>query len=374
LVEALDTLQELILSSTQKGTQGEEIKSITPFKLDQKSREAATEFEVIFIEDEIKFQYGVALTRGKVLDEYLYAYPEGRPQLWFDRSFDSEIAEVTWQFGSKLKGSKKTIQKATRDNALFLSTAVMLNHEQLETPFKWFKDRLCVLASNNVSPTFTTDQCRDERSLRRITHFMNQVDLSISSIAIDEFNPETLNFPPEFPDEFTEHARAKAEEGKLDQPLFIHGSKEAGNEAALSLQEVSLGTGKLFSLAGPIMDVLDNGYVLIIDELHNNFHPFITNFIIQQFRTANNPKHAQLIFTTHDTFMLSPDHLRRDQVWLTERDNASLEGKLYPLTNFHPRKGENVAKNYLSGAYGAVPFIAKNLESYATTKTFNQTF
>jgi hypothetical protein len=74
----------------------------------------------------------------------------------------------------------------------------------------------------------------------------------------------------------------------------------------------------------------------------------------------SNPNNAQLLFATHDTNLLGTTvgepALRRDQVWLTEKDDTGAT-VLYPLTDFQPRKAENLERGYLQGRYGAIPFL-----------------
>jgi len=131
------------------------------------------------------------------------------------------------------------------------------------------------------------------------------------------------------------------------------------NEAVFfDFEDESDGTKKLFAFAGPWMDVLKNGYVLFIDELHDNLHPKLVQFLVKLFHNKEtNPKNAQLIFTTHETSILSQDVFRRDQIWFCER-NKMQSTSLYPLSDFSPKKGkENLERSYLSGRYGALPFI-----------------
>ena len=85
-------------------------------------------------------------------------------------------------------------------------------------------------------------------------------------------------------------------------------------------------------------------------------HPLITKLIIKEFNSIRNTK-GQLIFTTHDTNLLSSKIFRRDQIWFTEKDNENGVSDLYPLSDFSVRKQENVEKGYMLGRYGAVPFI-----------------
>lgn len=106
--------------------------------------------------------------------------------------------------------------------------------------------------------------------------------------------------------------------------------------------------------------MLENGYVLFIDELHDNLHPRLVRFLVELFHNPEtNPKNAQLVFTTHETSILSQDVFRRDQIWFCEKDKTQAT-EIYPLTDFSPRKGrENLELAYLSGRYGALPFMNK---------------
>ena len=132
-------------------------------------------------------------------------------------------------------------------------------------------------------------------------------------------------------------------------------------EAWLPLDEESAGTKTLFRIAMPILQALDVGSVLIVDKLESSLHPCLAQQIVRLFNDPkSNPRNAQLIFTTHDTNLLGTTVgeavLRRDQVWLTEKD-AEGATVLYPLTDYKPRKSENLERGYLQGRYGAIPFL-----------------
>src|SRR5690606_15284717 len=97
---------------------------------------------------------------------------------------------------------------------------------------------------------------------------------------------------------------------------------------------------------------------LLIDELHDNFHPKLMQFLVGIFNNSEtNPNNAQLVFSTHETSILSQDVFRRDQIWFCEK-SKSKGTHLYPLTDFSPRKNrENLELAYLSGRYGGLPYI-----------------
>lgn len=110
-------------------------------------------------------------------------------------------------------------------------------------------------------------------------------------------------------------------------------------------------------MAYPIIDALDNGKRLVIDEIDSKMHPKLTSKIIELFNSkATNPNRAQLIFTIHDTNILSAKILRRDQVWFTQKD-AYGATKLYSLADYKVRNNASFEKEYLEGKYGGTPII-----------------
>jgi AAA15 family ATPase/GTPase len=135
------------------------------------------------------------------------------------------------------------------------------------------------------------------------------------------------------------------------------------DDAWLPLDEESRGTKTLFRLALPILRSIRTGATLLVDELESSMHPMLADLIVRQFNDPGiNRRNAQLIFSTHDTNLLGTligePALRRDQVWLTEKDPLGAT-VLYPLTDFKPRKDENIERGYIQGRYGAIPFLGE---------------
>ena len=133
-------------------------------------------------------------------------------------------------------------------------------------------------------------------------------------------------------------------------------------------EKESDGTKKLFNMAGPIVDAIKKGKSIFIDELDSQLHPLLTRKIVDLFNCPEtNPNGAQLIFTTHDTNMLSKKILRRDQVVFVEKDNKSMT-RITPMMSIKmengskPRTDSNYEKNYLEGRYGAIPYFKKDFE------------
>ena len=156
---------------------------------------------------------------------------------------------------------------------------------------------------------------------------------------------------------------------KVVNALFsIHNKYNSKGEICGSIERYfedmeSEGSKNLFNLTGPIFSTLHSGSVLVVDELDAKMHPLISQYIIRLFNNSeSNPHNAQLIFSTHDTHLLSSKLLRRDQIWFTEKDNKE-QTDLYCLTDIVlsdgsvPRNDTNYEKNYIAGRYGAIPYI-----------------
>ncbi len=361
-IKALKTMQEIVINSMSTYQRGH-LLPVKPFLFDVETKNEPTEFEVSFITDGVRYQYGFSATSKRVVEEWLIAYPKGRPQNWFARSLNTDTNEPSyeWQFGEKFTGQKQLWQESTRDNALFLSTAVHLNSEQLNPVYDWFDKTLRITGVGGWNPETTINMCQDDTNKKDILQFLQTADMDIEDIKIDE-NVKTT----------TDNKRlgrglaallSEIDEAYNDSETSIvtmmH-KDNFGNKVALNLKEESDGTQKLFAFIGPWLDSLEKGHVLLIDELHDNFHPLMVKFLVDLFHSKlTNKSNAQLIFTTHETSILSQDVFRRDQIWFCEKKNKATE--LYSLVEFKVRKGvTDLEKAYLSGRYGALPYF-KNI-------------
>lgn len=357
LFRALHLMQKFVLKSHSQ-QEGQVINAV-PFELDKLSKEQPGEFEIFFVQDNIRYQYGFAANRMRVTKEWLLAFPEGKAQRWYEREYDANSDNEKWYFGSKFTGRRQLWQEATRKNALFLSTAIQLNNEQLKPVFNWFQNNLTtVLPSDQINLNLSLNQCESEEGCRRIMEFLNSADIGIAGIEIKKipFKPEMLS--PDIPQKIRDTFLLEMKGKDLPDIHFVH-KTNTGESVPFRFSDESDGTQRLFAFAGPWLDVLAKGRVIFVDELSSSLHPLIVRFLIGLIQNPEINKHnAQLIFTTHDTSVLDSDILRRDQVWFVEKDGEQAS-KLYPLSDFTPRKGEALEKGYLKGRYGALPFIGE---------------
>ncbi|MCF8153388.1 MAG: ATP-binding protein [Rhodoferax sp.] len=363
LIQALRFVEDKVLNSQKESQAGDAI-DVVPFRLTAASRAADSEFGVTFVEQGVRYEYGFCCNRERFTEEWLIAYPLGRAQKWFHRVFDAKVEKDVYKFSTSFLGGKTRHglwKEQTRSNALFFSTAIQLNNEQLKPAFEWFKLRLRVVDSvRGFSPSYTVQRCGKDDDRQRVIALMNSADLSIADIQLKEtvFSAESLpkDMPAAIRDEFLKDMAGR----KFLEPRFFHKDVDTTEVVEFDESEESDGTRALFALAGPWLDVIENERVLVVDELDNSLHPLLVHQLVK--RLHHEGTKAQLIFTTHDTTLLSQKLLRRDQIWFMEKDDKSAT-RLYPLSDFSPRENEAIERGYLNGRYGGIPFL-KDLDFY----------
>ena len=350
LIRALGAMRQSVVDLSR--TDGE--LPVTPFLLNAERNGQPTRFEVACVVDGVRYQYGFSATRDVVVDEWLHAWPRGRPQLWFKRH-RAEDGAPAFAFGGKLQGDREVWRRATRNNALFLSTAASLNSTQLRPLYDWFKTRLHVAGIGGWNPAYSA-QCTLGERKAAVVKFLQTADLAVSDLRVVERDITDGRIPHNWPPEVRDKMKKTIAKEIVRSVHLVH-QDPAGQPVELDLNEESDGTKKMFALAGPWIDVLEKGDVVVIDELHDHLHPMLVRHLVERFHDAALESDAQLVFSTHDTSILSQDVFRRDQIWFCER-NARHETQLVPLSDFSPRKGmENLERGYLAGRYGAVPYL-----------------
>lgn len=331
---------------------------VSPFLLVAEPNPAPSEFEITFIDEKKgRYQYGFHVTTKHVVREWLVAYPKGLPQTWFEREH-GDGGEPNWFFGRNLKGKNSQVAELTRSDVLFLSNAAKLNHRQLGRVLEWFQRSLRVIGADELSPYLSTYSAarakQDEQAQERIRRLLAVADFGISDFEVRE---ETYA-EKDLPEDMSANLRNQlVNKKRLD--VYMRHPVGSGREVAFPLEEESNGTQRLFALSGPLADVLENGWTLFVDELDASLHSLLVRYLVELFHNPQvNPKGAQLIFNTHDTTSMDCCLFRRDQIWFVEKDCQGCS-HLYPLLDYSPRKDEALAKGYLSGRYGAIPFLSE---------------
>ncbi len=363
LIKAVDFMRETVLKSAN--TKPDESLNVTPFLLDDKSKRKASFFEITFYEKHVRYQYGFTAKSKYIQDEWLFAYPKGRARLWYERSFNHKTNKPIFKFGGSLGGDKTKLAKMTRLNSLFLSVGAQWNNKQLATIYKWFNNNLRIVPPKEYFKPITAKMLLELESKPEakkaiydfITSALKDADLGICGLDVKKIDVDEIRFLESIPEEDKRKLIERLKKEPLIQVEVHHRNKKANKIVSLILEDESDGTQRFFQLLGPWLETLSYGYTVFIDELETSLHPLLVRELIKVVQDPKSNKYgAQLIFATHDTTLLDHKIFRRDQIWFTEKDEDG-GTKLYPLSDYKPRKGEAMQKGYLSGRYGAIPII-----------------
>ncbi len=366
-LHALRFLAHFVENSATELDEGDPT-GVEPFGLDPEVRKAPSEFVLRFVVEGVRYHFVLVLNRERVLHEALSAFPKGREQTWYERSWDDEQGGYAWEPARPTDYRRDAnLVKYTRPNALFLSTAVKWGDEQLKPVYLWFKDRVRFLRLSAdfppLSPRFTARRIMEDPNDRAaITRLLQHADFGVLSAKATERSIQKDELPNDLPEEMI----AQIVKEKHMEITLGHRGRH-GREFPLEWNDESSGTQKFFALAGPWLDILKNGYFAGLDEIESSMHPTMVAELLKLFFSRKaNTGNAQLLFTTHNPLLLDTRIIRRDQVWFADKDDEGAT-HLYPLTDYKPRRDESLVRGYMSGRYGAVPFVPEGLLGQAET-------
>jgi AAA15 family ATPase/GTPase len=327
-----------------------------PFLANEESKTKPSFFEVVFSavgDNAGMYKYSFSLVRDHIVTENLAAISSGGAE----ESYISRT-EQNIKLG-KVFGDVKILIEKTRKETLFLSAAAQFNHT-LALAFVEALGNVNVLSgiSYNHYQQFTIKKFKEDTLYKeKILSYLKSADFCLSSGRTEEIDVPTLDIKDEPEKFFATKKMVRKSALFFEHPVYGENQKNIG-AFELPLKMESVGTQKFLSFLGPVIDTLENGKVLFVDEFDNSIHPTLTKFIVDLFESEEvNKKNAQLIVTTHDTSLLSyREDFVKDQFWFTEKDEFG-SAKLFSLSEFDIRNDTEFGKKYLEGRFGALPFV-----------------
>lgn len=348
-IEAFNYMRFYILESFKYGgiienqeNHNRKIRQI-PFAFDNKSKEEGSLFEVYFVDEQDNgkfYNYGFIVNVDGVVEEWLNCKAKTAREykrLFYRNQEDLDLSGLP-------KECHNNIEIALEKETLVVSLGSKLKIEKLKKIYAWFYN--CQRVDfGNPQENLLLAKCiprgfvNDKEVQAKVVKYLSTFDDSIIGFNIDTFEEE-------------EKHRIKIR--------TIHRTTD-GKTASIPLRHESSGTLKMFALYPVLQEIFEQGGALFVDELNGRLHPLLARNVILTFLNPElNTNHAQLVFSTHDSWQLSNNLLRRDEIWFTEKDNNGAS-TLYSLADFVDedgskiRKDECYEKNYLIGKYGAIP-------------------
>lgn len=356
-----------------------------PFRLDVGMLAEPSTFAVNLRLADGEYMYGFGADDTKIVEEWLYAYRQtNRKTVIFERA-GLEVA-----LGDSLperSSRRRLFASALRDNALLLGTAMQVGEQPEFAPvYRWFARQLRFPTSVRLPGDLLAARVEDAlRAHPGYVELVKAADMEVTDVRVDVFEePSPIEVDAAI-DQIDDEIRrleeaADAADGEVAtalqkranrllrqrqamqgprrqrQLIFVQGP----DGTVMTPDEQSAGTLAYVNLLSYVLDTLADGSTLVVDEIDTSLHPRLAARLIELFRDpATNPRTAQLVFTTHDATLLGTSFgreiLQRDEIWFTEKQDGAT--RLYPLTDFHPRKEDNRERRYLGGSYGGVPAV-----------------
>lgn len=311
-----------------------------PFAFDPETKDKDIEFEVWFTskydKEEITFNYGFSWDKNRIHEEWLNKKNKQAEE--YSPVYLRKEKELTIYSEDIPESGNEIIRDALSPQMLVVSLGARLNFKILQSVYRFFQPTQVLYPKSGVDIRVPYMFKTDKKVQQQVLRYLQAFDDSIVGFEIDE----SIHSANEFKNIFTLH-------------------KSVGNKtpSRIPLEEESTGTLRMFSLYRNLFAAINNGSVLWMDEINSHLHPLLVRNLILNFIDPRlNPLHAQLIFTTHDPWMLENSLLRKDEIWFVEKNTEGISD-LYSLADFRDVSGnsneKSYAKRYLFGEFGAIP-------------------
>ena len=342
ILKAITSGINLILNSTKEIQIGDEL-PFFPNKNNKKNNKQPTSYTFGFFIDGSHFEYYYVHNNTVILEEKLIEFVTQKPTEHFHRIYIPENDTYEYSFSRSFTGEKEKIKDITNNVSLFLSVGAQFKLPVAEKVFTWIKSKLVSLININspggINTNYTLNLIRKNPEIKvLVLDALRKADFLIKDIQVED----------------------KEEKRFIKATTFHEGRDENGQKILIPFdldKEESVGTRRFLAWIGVWLDVLAKGRILFIDELGNSMHTLLSKHLITMFHNPKtNPNNAQLIFTTHDTNMMDFKILRRDQIWVIDRDEYG-NSSLVAISDFKIKKGKILENSYLQGVYGGIPHI-----------------
>jgi energy-coupling factor transporter ATP-binding protein EcfA2 len=358
LLRALDVVSTI---ANRSPTPRHDPLPVAPFRFDRKLLDQPSVFELHFIRSGLRYAYELAATADRIVHERLASHPRGKESLIYERRYDGGREACT--FGESLTAEVnndvlEAWKKLTPQTALFIARAVANSSSDLRAlraPFEWLSESSLSLMDGMQRTALSAQRFIHKwRDATEVAAFLRELDVPITKVKVEPAEDERLSLASLSLRQPTPKYASRAAVHSKYKTTLTHYT--ALGEADIPYDDESEGTKNLFGFWLPwVTKDSDKGSarcLLQIDEIDSSLHPKIVEALVA--RHLNAPQVSQLIFTTHDTHLMDSKRLRRDQIWITERD-ANGATQLRSIHEFKGRQSEDIEKRYYEGRYRGLP-------------------
>jgi len=355
-----------------EGTRPDSLIPVEPYRLNVKGATEPSRFSFELLIDEIIYEFSFALTSESILEEKLVQINSTSEKVLYDRAngeikFDSSFSDDMFlQFAFK----------GTRDNQFFLTNSVSQKVETFLPVFNWFKDTLELVAPDSRFEPFEEFIDEGQPLYATMNEMLPQLDTGITHLGGEELAFENVNLPEAIRSRLQEEVKegmtvrltsmpnnerflfSRKEGNLIAKKLVTYHPRPDGSDIKFEMRQESDGSQRVIDLLPAFLDVSCSKKVYIIDEVDRSLHTLLTRQLLEAYlESCSTESRSQLLLTTHDVLLMNQQLLRRDEMWVAERDVNGVSS-LYAFSEYKDvRYDKDIRKSYLQGRMGGVPRI-----------------
>lgn len=347
---------------------------VDTFLLDDQVSESPSSFAFVILVNQILYEFSFTVTRKKVLSEKLVEITSTTERILYNRNgkdpeFDESLVE---------DGLLNFAFEGTRENQLFLNNSVSQGIERFKPIYKWFRDTLKLIAPDTRFTPFELFLDEEGPIYDHMNEALQRLDTGINRLGSEEVELDNISIPEEVKTKIREELNEKQtirltdrlsnqrflvtlENGSLRaKKLVTFHSKVDGTEIKFDMQRESDGSKRVIDLLPAFLDLTEGEpKVYVIDEIDRSLHPLLVYRLLEEYLdSCNRETRTQLLLTTHSSELMDQFLLRRDEMWLMERDHLGAS-TLFSISEFDDaKKDRDISNSYLQGRMGGIPHIS----------------
>lgn len=368
--KALNFARDLIVV----GTRPDGLILVEPFRLDGKMADQPSRFEFVLLIDETLYAFSFAVTREAVVEEKLVLISSASEKVLYHRrdgkiDFDDALAKDQFlQFAFQ----------GTRDNQLFLTNSVSQKVNNFRPVYDWFRHTLVMIAPDSRFGPYDMFFDESHPGYSRMNEMLAQLDTGISRLGGEGVPFESIPLPESVKNKLLEDLKDDAVLNLMTEPknerfvvsrkggkvvarkLVAYHPKADGGDVDFEICQESDGSQRLINLLPAFIDLKTSGAerVYVIDEIDRSLHTLLTRRLLETYlASCSTETRTQLLLTTHDVLLMDQQLLRRDEMWVAERDSTGASSLISFSEYKDVRYDKDIRKSYLQGRMGGIPRI-----------------
>lgn len=370
LFKALNFAKNLVV----KGTRPESLIPIDPFRLDAQYINKPVHFSFELLIDDIMYEFSFSVTRNEVIEEKLVKILGRSEKVLYHRQNNEPNFDPSLEKDQFLRFAFK----GTRNNQLFLTNSITQKVENFKPVYDWFNNRLELVAPDTRFEPF--EQFLDESHplYANMNSLLSQLDTGIAHLGSEDIPFENIPLPGPLKTKLQEDVKEGMSVRILGEPinerfivtrkggelrakkLITYHPQPGGVEVKFEMYQESDGSQRIIDLLPAFLEIADanSKRVYVIDEVDRSLHTLLTRQLLESYLSGcSQDSRAQLLFTTHDVLLMDQQLLRRDEMWITERDAAGVSSLMSFSEYKDVRYDKDIRKSYLQGRLGGIPRI-----------------